>query len=62
MTEHSLLSSIPGSAIRSTDLNDNFTQNLYVTQESNRDATQELQRLMLLQQRLTPLSATLVLL
>jgi hypothetical protein len=30
----------PGSAIRSTDLNDNFTQNLYVTQESNRDATQ----------------------
>ena len=30
----------PGSAIRSQDLNDNFTQNLYVTQESNRDATQ----------------------
>jgi hypothetical protein len=30
----------PGSAIRSTDLNNNFTQNLYVTQESNRDATQ----------------------
>jgi hypothetical protein len=30
----------PGSAIRSTDLNDNFTQNLYVTQESSRDATQ----------------------
>ena len=30
----------PGSAIRSADLNDNFTQNLYVTQESNRDATQ----------------------
>jgi hypothetical protein len=29
----------PGSAIRSQDLNDNFTQNLYVTQESNRDAT-----------------------
>ena len=29
----------PGSAIRSADLNDNFTQNLYVTQESNRDAT-----------------------
>jgi hypothetical protein len=28
-----------GSAIRSQDLNDNFTQNLYVTQESNRDAT-----------------------
>ena len=28
----------PGSAIRSQDLNDNFTQNLYVTQESNRDA------------------------
>lgn len=32
----------PGSAIRSTDLNDSFTQNLYVTQESNRDATQAL--------------------
>jgi hypothetical protein len=30
----------PGSAIRAKDLNDNFTQNLYVTQESNRDATQ----------------------
>ena len=30
----------PGSAIRSTDLNNNFTQNLYVTQESNRDVTQ----------------------
>lgn len=30
----------PGSAIRSQDLNENFTQNLYVTQESNRDATQ----------------------
>jgi hypothetical protein len=29
----------PGSAIRSQDLNDNFTQNLYVTQESNRDAS-----------------------
>jgi hypothetical protein len=29
----------PGSAIRSQDLNDNFTQNLYVTQESNREAT-----------------------
>jgi hypothetical protein len=28
----------PGSAIRAKDLNDNFTQNLYVTQESNRDA------------------------
>jgi hypothetical protein len=30
----------PGSAIRAKDLNDNFTQNLYVTQESSRDATQ----------------------
>jgi hypothetical protein len=30
---------ISGSAIRAVDLNDNFTQNLYVTQESNRDAT-----------------------
>jgi hypothetical protein len=29
----------PGSSIRSQDLNENFTQNLYVTQESNRDAT-----------------------
>ncbi len=29
----------PGSAIRSGDLNDNFTQNLYVTQESNNDST-----------------------
>jgi len=29
-----------GSAIRSSDLNENFTQNLYVTQESKRDATQ----------------------
>ena len=29
----------PGSAIRSQDLNDNFTQNLYVTQEANREAT-----------------------
>jgi chemotaxis protein histidine kinase CheA len=29
----------PGSAIRSADLNDNFTQNLYVTQEATRDAT-----------------------
>ena len=28
----------PGSAIRSADLNDNFTQNLYVTQESENDA------------------------
>lgn len=28
-----------GAAIRATDLNDNFTQNLYVTQESNREAT-----------------------
>jgi hypothetical protein len=27
-----------GSAIRARDLNDNFTQNLYVTQESNREA------------------------
>ena len=32
----------PGSAIRSNDLNDNFTQNLYVTQESNREATSAL--------------------
>jgi len=30
----------PGSAIRSQDLNENFTQNLYVTQESSRDATE----------------------
>ena len=30
----------PGSAIRSQDLNENFTQNLYVTQESNREASQ----------------------
>ena len=29
----------PGSAIRSQDLNENFTQNLYVTQESNREAS-----------------------
>ena len=29
----------PGSAIRSQDLNDNFTQNLYVTQESDYDVT-----------------------
>ena len=28
----------PGSAIRSNDLNDNFTQNLYVTQESSNNA------------------------
>jgi hypothetical protein len=28
----------PGSSIRSQDLNENFTQNLYVTQESNREA------------------------
>lgn len=28
----------PGSSIRAQDLNDNFTQNLYVTQEANRDA------------------------
>ena len=28
----------PGSAIRSSDLNNNFTQNLYVTQESDADA------------------------
>ena len=28
----------PGSAIRSADLNDNFTQNLYVTQESRNEA------------------------
>lgn len=32
----------PGSAIRSADLNENFTQNLYVTQESSRDATASL--------------------
>jgi len=30
----------PGSAIRSQDLNDNFTQNLYVTQEANREAAE----------------------
>lgn len=29
----------PGSAIRSQDLNENFTQNLYVTQESNNNAS-----------------------
>ena len=28
----------PGSSIRAQDLNDNFTQNLYVTQEASRDA------------------------
>lgn len=32
----------PGSAIRSSDLNQNFTQNLYVTQESNNNATEAL--------------------
>ena len=32
----------PGSAIRSSDLNDNYTQNLYVTQETENDATQAL--------------------
>ena len=32
----------PGSAIRSSDLNDNYTQNLYVSQESENDATQAL--------------------
>jgi len=31
---------ISGSAIRAQDLNSNFTQNLYVTQESGRDATE----------------------
>jgi hypothetical protein len=31
---------ISGSAIRAIDLNDNFKQNLYVTQETRRDATQ----------------------
>ena len=30
----------PGSAIKAEDLNNNFTQNLYVTQESNQAATQ----------------------
>ena len=29
----------PGSAIRSADLNDNYTQNLYVTQEANNNVT-----------------------
>ena len=32
----------PGSAIRSSDLNDNYTQNLYVTQEAENDATEAL--------------------
>ena len=32
----------PGSAIRSSDLNDDFTQNLYVTQEAENDATDAL--------------------
>ena len=32
----------PGSAIRSSDLNDNYEQNLYVTQESENDATDAL--------------------
>ena len=32
----------PGSAIRSTDLNDNYTQNLYSTQENTNDATDAL--------------------
>ncbi len=32
----------PGSAIRSGDLNDNFTQNLYVTQEAENDSTEAL--------------------
>jgi len=32
----------PGSAIRSTDLNDNFTQNLYVTQEAINNVTEAL--------------------
>ena len=30
----------PGSAIRSSDLNDNFTQNLYTTQESNNQSNE----------------------
>ena len=39
-TDDSALSATfyPGSAIRSNDLNDNFTQNLYVTQESSNNA------------------------
>ncbi len=32
----------PGSAIRSSDLNDNFTQNLYTTQETTNDAADAL--------------------
>ena len=32
----------PGSAIRAGDLNDNFTQNLYTTQESSNDSTSAL--------------------
>ena len=32
----------PGSAIRSSDLNDNYTQNLYVTQEAENDSTEAL--------------------
>ena len=32
----------PGSAIRSSDLNDNYTQNLYVTQEAENDAATSL--------------------
>ncbi len=32
----------PGSAIRSSDLNDNYTQNLYVTQEAENDAASAL--------------------
>ena len=32
----------PGSAIRSSDLNDNYTQNLYVTQEAENDAADAL--------------------
>ena len=32
----------PGSAIRSSDLNDNFNQNLYVTQEAENDASDAL--------------------
>ncbi len=32
----------PGSAIRSSDLNDNYNQNLYVTQEAENDSTEAL--------------------
>ncbi len=41
-TDSSSLSSTfyPGSAIRSSDLNDNFTQNLYVTQEAEVDVAE----------------------